>query len=217
VRRAPATREPVTRKGAKHPQSTPWTRPRLVATRLPKAPGRTGPRRAPFVLLVAGLLVGGLCALLALNTAAAAEELRRHNLTQANADMSGDVQQLQARLAARQAPAALAGAAAKLGMVPAGNPAFISIQADGTAKVLGDPQPAAAAPVPPPTTPTPKPTPKPTPHGTRTAVKSPTAQHRPTGTAKPDRTATPASKPTPTPTAAGRGAPPTTHAAGTAR
>jgi hypothetical protein len=103
---------------------------------------RTGPRRAPFVLLVAGLLIGGMCSLLALNTAAAAQELRRNALSQSNANLADDVQQVQAELAARQAPAALASDAAKLGMVPAGNPAFLSIQPDGGVKVLGEPQPA---------------------------------------------------------------------------
>ena len=131
--------------GRNHPKSTRWSRPKLVASRAPQAVARTGPRRAPFVLLVAGLLIGGMCSLLALNTAAAAEELRRTALSQSNTDLSDDVQQLQAELAARQARAALAIAAAKLGMVPAGNPAFLSIQPDGSVKVLGEPQPAVAA------------------------------------------------------------------------
>ncbi len=140
-RAAPDRPHPAKRQ---HPKSTGWTRPRLVASRAPQAVARTGPRRAPFVLLVAGLLIGGMCSLLALNTAAAAEELRRNALSQSNANLSDDVQQLQAELAARQAPASLASAAAKLGMVPAGNPAFLSIQPDGSVKVLGEPQPAAA-------------------------------------------------------------------------
>lgn len=134
-----------------------WSSTRLVGAH---APMRTGPRRAPFLLLVAGLLVGGLCALLALNTAAAADELRRHAIAQANAGLADDVQQLQAELDAHQAPAALASAAGRLGMVPAGDPAFLSLQPDGKAKVLGNPQPASAPPPPPaPTTPTPTPKP----------------------------------------------------------
>ncbi len=185
ARRAPAPRQ----RPPKRPASTTWTRPRLVASRLPKAPARSGPRRAPFVLLIVGLVVGGLCALLALNTAAAAEELRRHALSQANADMADDVQQLQARLALHQAPGALARDAAKLGMIPAGNPAFLSIQPDGSVKVLGNPQPATSVPVPPPTTPTPKPSP----HGTRTPANQPA---KPTST-KAHPTPTP-SKPTST-------------------
>jgi hypothetical protein len=109
----------------------------------------------PFVLLIAGLLIGGLCALLALNTAAAAQELRRQSLTQANADASDNVQQLKAQLAARQAPGALGNAAAALGMVPADHPAFLRILPNGRVQVMGSPQPATAAPLPPAPSPTP--------------------------------------------------------------
>jgi hypothetical protein len=115
----------------------------------------------PFVLLIAGLLIGGLCALLALNTAAAAAELRRQSLTQSNAASADDVQQLKAELAAKQAPGALASAAAGLGMVPADHPAFLRILPNGTVKVMGSPQAATAPPLPPDPTPTPKPTHKP--------------------------------------------------------
>lgn len=143
---------------AKSGRGAGWSATRLVAAH---APARSGARRAPFLLLVACLLVGGLCALLALNTAAAAEELRRHAIAQSNAGLADDVQQLRAELDARQAPAALASAAARLGMVPAGDAAFLSLQPDGRAKVLGSPQPAAAPPAPPPPTPKPSTTARP--------------------------------------------------------
>jgi len=165
-----------------------------VAAKAPQAVTRTGPRRAPFVLLIAGLLIGGLCALLALNTAAAAQELRRQSLTQANADSSDDVQQLKAQLAARQAPGALGSAAAALGMVPADHPAFLRILPNGTVKVMGSPQPATAAAPPPSPTPTPTPPPTPTP----TPTHSKPNQHASTPAKKP--TTPPAKKPTPTPT-----------------
>jgi hypothetical protein len=85
---------------ATRPRATAWTRPRLVASGPSHVAARTGPRRLPFILLIAGLLVGGLCGLLALNTAAAAAELRRQSLAQANANAADDVQQLQGELAA---------------------------------------------------------------------------------------------------------------------
>ncbi len=142
----------------------------------------------PFVLLIAGLLVGGLCALLALNTAAAAAELRRQSLTQANADSADDVQQLEAELAARQAPAALGSAAAALGMVPADHPAFLRIQPDGRVKVMGSSQPQTPAPVPTATaTPTARPT---TPAATRPSTRSAT-QPSTTPVTKPSTTPTP--------------------------
>ncbi|SDJ14624.1 hypothetical protein SAMN05444157_1967 [Frankineae bacterium MT45] len=115
------------------------------------------PRRLPFALLIMGLVLGGLCALLALNIAAAADELRRHELAATNQDLVGEVQQLSAQVAAAQAPAALATAATKLGMVPAGNPSFLVIAPNGKASVRGTPVAAVAPP-----TPTPTPTPAPT-------------------------------------------------------
>jgi len=167
---------------------TAWSPARLVAAKVPQAATRTGPRRMPFVLLIAGLLVGGLCALLALNTAAAAAELRRQSLTQANADSADDVQQLEAELAARQAPAALGSAAAALGMVPADHPAFLRIQPDGRVKVMGSSQPQTPAPVPTATaTPTARPT---TPAATRPSTRSAT-QPSTTPVTKPSTTPTP--------------------------
>jgi hypothetical protein len=159
-----------------------WTRPRLVASGASHVPTRTGPPRAPFALLIAGLLVGGLCALLALNTAAAAAELRRQSIAQANADAADDVQQLKAELAARRAPAALRSAASALGMVPADHPAFLRIQPDGRASVLGSAQPAAAVLVP---APSPTPTATPTKSATPTKTAGPTKTRTQTGTATP--------------------------------
>jgi len=130
-----------------------WSQTRLVTSRPVPSATRTGPRRMPFALLIAGLLIGGLCALLALNTAAAAAELRRQSLTQSNAASADDVQQLKADLAARQAPGALASAAGALGMVPADHPAFLRILPNGKVQVMGSPQAATAAP--PPVTPVP--------------------------------------------------------------
>ena len=110
-------------------------------------------RRAPFVLLVVGLVVGGLCTLLALNTASAAEQVRREDLSARNADVTAALVQLRAEVAASAAPAALANAAAQLGMVPNGNPAFLSEAPDGRVAVLGSASPATAVPTPAPSQP----------------------------------------------------------------
>jgi len=190
ARRQPATRP---RAAAARPRASGWTRPRLVASGAPHAGTRTGPRRAPFVLLIASLLVGGLCALLALNTAAAAAELRRQSLAQANADAADDVQQLTAELAARRAPAALSSAAAALGMVPADHPVFLRIRPNGSGNVLGSAQPAATSPAP---------APSPTPTATLTKTPTPTKSATPTktataGTTKPPRRPVTSTLPTP--------------------
>ncbi len=110
-------------------------------------------RRLPLPVLLGLMLIGGLCALLALNTASAAQELKQRSLTDSNAATSDLEQQLLRDLAAKQAPAALAAAARAQGLVPNPNPAFLRINADGSVTVLGSPTPATVPP--PPVTPTP--------------------------------------------------------------
>jgi hypothetical protein len=127
-------------------------------------------RRAPFALLVLGLLIGGMCALLALNTASAANEVQRHDVASRDQGVAADLVQLHNDQMASAAPANLAAAAAALGMVPAGNPAFLEIGPDGAVRVLGSPAAASYVPVAVPTPSKSKPKPKPTP--TKTPAKS---------------------------------------------
>jgi hypothetical protein len=101
--------------------------------------------RVPFALLVTGLIVGGLALLLLLNTVSAANEVRRHDLAGGDARIAARVQELENEVAESAAPANLAAAAAALGMVPAGNPAFLVIDANGSVHVLGSPAPASMA------------------------------------------------------------------------
>jgi hypothetical protein len=152
----------VTRIARVEPVSVNWTKPTLSAA-AQRAMGarqarRAGPRRAPFIVLICGLLTGGLGVLVVLNTASAAAELRRHDVTAANAGLAEDVEQLRSKLAANEAPDALAAAAAKLGMVPNGTPGFLAIRPDGKASVLGSPSPVVPAAVPVPATAAPTPT-----------------------------------------------------------
>jgi hypothetical protein len=146
----------VTRIARVEPVSVNWTKPTLSAAAQRAMGARqarpAGPRWAPFIVLICGLLTGGLCVLVVLNTASAAAELRRHDVTAANAGLAEDVEQLRSKLAANEAPDALAAAAAKLGMVPNGTPGFLTIRPDGKASVLGSPSPAVPAAVPVPAT-----------------------------------------------------------------
>jgi hypothetical protein len=107
--------------------------------------------RVPFALLVGGLILGGMCALLALNTASAANELARHQIAGKDSDVAGQLEQVRNQVAASAAPGSLGRAAAALGMVPAGAPAFLKIGADGRVVLLGSPAPATvvAPPLPP--------------------------------------------------------------------
>jgi hypothetical protein len=187
----------VTRFARVEPVSVSWTKPTLSAAAqravTARPAGRAGPRRAPFIVLICGLLTGGLCVLVVLNTASAAAELRRHDVTAANAGLAEDVEQLRSQLAANEAPDALAAAAAKLGMVPNGDPGFLIIRPDGKASVLGSPTPAAPAAVPVPATPAPRTTRPP-------ARSEPTASGRQTpARTLPSPQPAPTPKPSPTP------------------
>ncbi len=141
-------------------------------------------RRLPLPVLLALMLVAGLCALLALNTASAAQELRQRALTDSNAELSDSAQQLTRDLAAEQAPGALASAAAAQGLVPNPNPAFLRLNADGSVTVLGSPAPASLAP--PLVSAPPSPPPSAPAGATPSATASPSATAaRPTGSASP--------------------------------
>ena len=122
-------------------------RPVNNAARERERAGSHGPRRAPFVLLVLGLIGTGLFALLAINTAAAADEVRQRELSSTNADTLDETQQLKIDIANKQAPAALASAARALGMVPNPNPAFLVVRSDGAVAVVGSPARASGKPV----------------------------------------------------------------------
>jgi hypothetical protein len=122
-----------------------------VTTRPPAQPGvalHVRLSRLPLPVLLAIMLVAGLCALLALNTASAAQELKQRSLNDSNTALSDLEQQLMRDLAAKQAPAALAAAAAAQGLVPNPNPAFLRLNADGSVTVLGSPAAASVAPPP---------------------------------------------------------------------
>ena len=151
------------------PSSRPGARPAGRAT----PPARLAPhaKRTPFVLLLLGLVVGGLCALLALNTAAAANEVQRHDLALRDQNIAADLVQLQNDRQASAAPANLAAAAEALGMVPGANPGFLEVQPDGRVKVAGSAAPATAAPLP-------VPTPTPTHHRTTKHTSGKATQHQ---------------------------------------
>jgi hypothetical protein len=97
----------------------------------------------PFAVVVTALVLGGLALLLALNTAAAANELRRHSFAARDQVIAAQVEQLRNDIAASAAPGNLASAAAALGMVPAENPAFL-VAVSGQLVVRGKPAPVPA-------------------------------------------------------------------------
>ena len=180
----------------------------LASARHPRLHPPAHAPRVPFALLVVGLIIGGMCLLLVLNTASAANELSRHDLAAHDAQVAAQVQQVRNQVAASAAPGNLANAAIAMGMVPAGNPAFLRVGENGSVTLLGSPgqasaPPAAAPPTPTPTkTPTPTHTPSPKPSTSVTASGKGTRAAATTPRAAPTKPA-----PTPTPTVSLPGGP----------
>jgi hypothetical protein len=127
-----------------------------VGQKVAAAPVSTRSPRAPFVVLVMGLLVAGVAATLWLSTQATADSYRLEQAKQGANSLSERVEQLQAEVATQQSPGALAQKARDLGMVPAGDPAHLVVGDDGKVRLVGDPEPAQA-PDPPPPPPAPAP------------------------------------------------------------
>ncbi|WP_279387942.1 septum formation initiator family protein, partial [Streptacidiphilus pinicola] len=133
-------------------------------------PGRRA-GRGPFAALVMVLLAVGLVALLTLNTALSQGSFTVQKLQRQTTQLTNEQQGLQQQIDGWSAPDALAARARQLGMVPAGNPAFLT----DSGKVLGDPSHLPAAPSPLPTPEAPTPTPTPTPSASGSASPSPSA------------------------------------------
>lgn len=105
-----------------------WLRPRLPRS------------RASFVLLIMALLAGGVAATLWLSTQAISVSYRLEKLHEQNARLAERVAELRRVVAKRESPTWLAEQARRLGMVPAGLPAKLVVQPDGTIRLIGDPQ-----------------------------------------------------------------------------
>jgi cell division protein FtsB len=103
---------------------------------------RTARRRAPFVVLLVGLLVATVLGLLLLNTAIAVDSLDATQQRQANAEQAEEVARLEQQVVAADSAAALARAASEVGLVPPGDAAHLVLQPDGSSVLLGTATPA---------------------------------------------------------------------------
>lgn len=121
-------------------QRRPAVEPDVRTAPLKVAPPRpVATPRAPFVLLVLLLVVGGVLGILVLNTKIAENSFRIRDLRTKQGSLDQQEQQLQQDLTEKEAPGNLAAEARRLGLVPAPELAFIELP-DG--RVLGVPQPA---------------------------------------------------------------------------
>jgi len=117
------------------PATTPAAKPAKPAkptTRPADRPGigRTRPRhpRAPFILLLVGLLGGALISLLVISTTLAEGSYRITNLQQQNANLAKQEQLLSQQVAQASSPAQIAQEAEAFGMRPNPNLQFINLK-----------------------------------------------------------------------------------------
>jgi hypothetical protein len=96
--------------------------------------------KAPFVAGVLAVVITGVVGILVLNTKINENAFRLEALQQQQGKLDRNEAQLTANLAEKESPTSLAAAARRLGLVPAGSPAFITLP-DG--KVLTVPRPAS--------------------------------------------------------------------------
>ncbi|MGN9775636.1 hypothetical protein ACTMS0_07645 [Micromonospora sp. H33] len=118
-----------------------------TATRAPRLrvapPAPVSVPRAPFAALIVVLVVGGVLGILLVNTKINENAFRLEKLQQQQAKLDLEQQQLNREIAEAEAPGNLTAAARKLGLVEAGEPAYIRLP-DG--KTIGVPQPASGQP-----------------------------------------------------------------------
>jgi len=112
------------------PVTRPVTRP---AARPPTAQARPRHPRAPFILLLVGLLGGALVCLLFISTTLAEGSYRITNLQQQNANLAKQEQLLTEQVAQASSPAQIAQEAEQLGMRPNPQLQFINTK---TGKVV---------------------------------------------------------------------------------
>jgi hypothetical protein len=135
TQRRPQTQGSPRGKARRQPWVTTVAEPEPAAPPLPVALPR-----APFLILMVGLVVAGVLGVLVLNTKINENSFRLNDLRASQAALDLREQQLHQNLADLEAPGNLRAAATRLGLVPAGTPAFINLP-DG--RVVGVPQPAS--------------------------------------------------------------------------
>jgi hypothetical protein len=118
---------------------------RTTPVRTPTRARATARRRAPFVVLLVGLLVATTVGLLALNTAIAVDSLDATQQRAANAEQAEEVARLEQQVITADTATELARAAAAAGLVSPGAAGHLVLQPDGTSVLVGT---AAPAPVP---------------------------------------------------------------------
>jgi len=105
--------------------------------------------RIPFLILLFVILAGGVGGVLVLNTMTDEAGLRTSKSAQNSADLQLQIEQLDAEIHAIDNVPALAAAAKRLGLVPAGDAAILLLDKKGAVSVIGSPTPVPAPGAPP--------------------------------------------------------------------
>lgn len=131
------------------------TGPRLTRSGRPIQAALT---RVPFVLVVIAALAAGVIGVLWLQTLTDEAGLRASASRQSQAELNLQIESLKRDVAGLDAIPRIDQQARAMGMVPVGDPAILSVGADGQVTLLGTPTPVRApAPAPPAVTPAPAP------------------------------------------------------------
>lgn len=136
----PRTTKPQPARTPRPRRRTEWVRdvtPDPVAPDAPALPVNLP--KAPFVLLMVGLIVAGVVGVLVLQTKINEGSFRLSDLRATQAALDQREQQLEQQLDELSSPNNLRAAATRLGLVPAGDPAYLYLP-DG--RLIGLPQPA---------------------------------------------------------------------------
>lgn len=111
-----------------------------------------GSGRASFVVLIIVVLTVGVAATLWLSTQAISDSYRLEQVKQEADRLAERAAELQREVTENESAASLAERAKAMGMIPAGDPARLIVQPDGTVVLVGEPTPVQ--PPAPPATPT---------------------------------------------------------------
>jgi len=98
--------------------------------------------RTSFILLMAALVVAAVLGVLVLNTKINENSFTLDNLRSQQSNLDAHEQQLSQQLADLESTGNLSAQAARLGLVPAGSPAYLTLP---NGRVVGVPQPASGS------------------------------------------------------------------------
>jgi hypothetical protein len=109
-----------------------------------------GAGRASFVVLIIVVLAVGVASTLWLSTQAIADSYRLDQAKEEADHLAERAAELQREVTEAESAASLAERAKAMGMIPAGDPARLIVQPDGTVVVVGEPTPVLPPATPPP-------------------------------------------------------------------